>query len=735
MFTFKPYDDSDINGWRKDDLTEDQKNEFHFSVHCDGLNQLDDMLYVRMNRKVIQFFRESDEVSDAQRGRVVAAISLTNQKDTGHDLLFFAEHTRPKSVIPNDKECRIQANRFLNRAQKIFSCFPFITDPKLIVKKNDVDEFVNPDQVLLRLCLLEFLLAIDTHDEIFAIAMDYDEIRENLRKSKVYLLLCAKLRYCMYHYKSRGALNSEEYSFVVSKYADLLMDSDFNKMVPPVYYDKPRFLYNPEKELRKIMRRDDSKLVEEPVRNKIRDYFFTKHAVVSAIGNKWLRWLYIIYLVGIGVFSAFATYSLLFFDENWLGVSWFFKNAIVWDWLAITAVAVLCLLYLFNDSLSVIMPRILVAIGIGWLSAFISEDLIKSQLEIGFIFTIIAFIGVFLLLVLLLRGEIKQHSPYNKFLSFPSVSRRLLPKVSVSWKLFPILIHAYFWVLTSGVVMQFALYDRLLQHSKALPEIVYEETFEKSETYLMHLNNCKSAIESYENDWNMLYTIGGRSTGASIGEQLNKITLFHNPDFSIYANRFEAKAKDVVEKSHQVWEYRMNLWLNVNREDTINRDKRFVELKYGDSDPYPLYAIEPKLTQTIEDMMNDNLSLDDKYQSVTSQLLFLDELLSACEKEIQNTTLFVSDNKNWETLISWSQYPNQPFEVKNTQDCLKQYAIQNNNICREVKMWWVGTKNKWVLKRSLNIFPRMLVFHSLIVLIIAFVGQLIISDKSVTEPL
>ena len=36
---------------------------------------------------------------------------------------------------------------------------------------------------------------------------------------------------------------------------------------------------------------------------------------------------------------------------------------------------------------------------------------------------------------------------------------------------------------------------------------------------------------------------------------------------------------------------------------------------------------------------------------------------------------------------------------------------------------------------EIRIFPRMLIFHSLIVLIIAFVGNLIISDKSVTEPL
>lgn len=734
MFTFKPYDDSDINGWRKDDLNEDQKNEFHFSVHCDGLQQLDDMLFVRMNRKVIQFFRESDEVSDAKRGRVVAAISLTNQKDTGHDLLFFAEHTRKGSLIPG--ECISEANSFLHRAHFIFDGFPFIVGEKRKVRKKT--EFDNPDQVLLRLCLLEFLLAIDTHDEIFAVAMDYDEIRENLRNSKVYLLLCAKLRYCMYHYKGRKALNSEEYSFVVSKYADLLMDSDFNKMVPPVYYDKPRFLYNPEKELRKIMRRNDAKMIEEPVRNKIRDYFFTKHAVVSAMGNKWLQGFYILYLIVIGAFSAFATYSLLFFDENRWGVSWFFENIMIWDWLALGAVAALCVFYRCNDSLSVTMPRILVAIGIGWLSAFISEDLIKSQLEIGYIFTIIAFIGVSFLLLLLLRGEIKQHSPYNKVISFRTVLGKSLPILSVSGKLFPILIHSYFWVLTSGVVMQFALYDRLLQHSKALPEIVYEDTFEKAETYSMHLNNLKDAIESYENDWNNIYIGSGRSTGTSIGNDFNKITLFYNPDFSIYADRFESKAKDVVDKSFQVWKYRMNLWLDVRQSDSCfkmsNDNQTFAGLKYGDSYAYPLFDMEPKLTQTIGDMMNGGLALEQKYQSISKQLLFLDEMISACEKEIQNTTLFISENKNWDTLISWSKYQSKSFAVNDSQDCIKLHAIQNNNICREVEMWWVGSK-QWVKKSSLNIFPRMLIFHSLIVLIIAFVGQLIISDKSVTEPL
>ena len=63
-----------------------------------------------------------------------------------------------------------------------------------------------------------------------------------------------------------------------------------------------------------------------------------------------------------------------------------------------------------------------------------------------------------------------------------------------SWKLTPILIHSYFWALTLGVVMQLAMYKDLLEHSKILPEVVFEQTFEKADNYVMYLNNLKEVL-------------------------------------------------------------------------------------------------------------------------------------------------------------------------------------------------------------------------------------------------
>ena len=131
--------------------------------------------------------------------------------------------------------------------------------------------------------------------------------------------------------------------------------------------------------------------------------------------------------------------------------------------------------------------------------------------------------------------------------------------------------------------------------------------------------------------------------------------------------------------------------------------------------------------------MKDSLSSKDKYDIITHQLLFLDSIIFQTEEEIRNNRLFVTNNDNWDSLIIWSEYEHVNCEIspKDIQDCLKMTAIYEKNLCRKVNdLWWIKEKDK-----NKYLFPRMLIFHSLIVLLIAFVGQLIISDKSVTEPL
>ena len=773
MFTFKPYDDSDINGWRKDDLKEDQKSEFHFSVHCDGLEQLDDMLYVRMNRKVIQFFLESDEVSDAQRGRVVAAISLTNQKDTGHDLLFFAEHTRPGSVIPKDKECRIKANRFLNRAQKIFSCFPFITDPKLNVKNNDVDEFVNPDQVLLRLCLLEFLLAIDTHDEIFAIAMDYDEIRENLRKSKVYLLLCAKLRYNMYHYGGREALNPEEYTFVVAKLADILMDRDYNKIVPPDYYDKPRFLYNPEKELRSIMGRNDSKLIDKAVRNKIRDFFLTKHAVIESFWCVFHPYKKACFIKGIHFFimlafvvSAFI--SMIDFESGSSFVS-FFYNKPYWAWVVIIAVIfeIGCALSCFKSV--VFHPRIVVALLMGWLTIAISDDLIKSQLNLNSGLVWGTLIIVAIIVGMMLWGEVRLHSPYY-YLRWPWKIKNY-PKITV------ILVYTMFWNLIFGIVVQSVTYKPLLESSGAVPKAMLGQLPNEVEKYKNTVETCISMLDDYDRSMEgIIHDYGVLSeTQMMVKKDSSVVTKNDTIRFITYtatttinynqSNNKSNLKQSILEhneylKSISDWIFKTEREKNVGFLYDTEESRMYIMYILNDT---TFYAIDNTISYLSIKCVKEKDGLKElRFDTINPEMQrFVNWLGSSrlndsitdeneIKKSIRENLLKARVFKS-EMYLQLAQI-NEFYQRECGENALLETATVNSDD-KQDKSILVSTKNYYLafLKASIDtkfrrgirfviikekyLFPRMLIFHSLIVLIIAFVGNLIISDKSVTEPL
>ena len=61
---------------------------------------------------------------------------------------------------------------------------------------------------------------------------------------------------------------------------------------------------------------------------------------------------------------------------------------------------------------------------------------------------------------------------------------------------------------------------------------------------------------------------------------------------------------------------------------------------------------------------------------------------------------------------------------------LTEKAAERNKCSQEINIT-VGKKYKW----SVRFFPILLILHTLIVLVIAFVTQLIISEKPVTQPL
>lgn len=781
MFKFTLSEKFKQRGVSPDAISPEMRNRFDAFFNENGASDLDRRIQVRLDETVIRFFFYKDntnaDVLIEDKYQEIASISLNNVKETGYDILYFKEKIERKcpemkveGIVEISKNL-VGYPKIKGKKLRMFN-FPFVDSWNF----NDNESSEKWFAFFMQCCFLQFLFEFENIESDFPNSPIYDKVREKLRESEVYQLLCAKVKYTIRLYEYAAPLGEEDYNTIALKYADLLMDKNQNKVVPHDYYMEQLWFYNPESELDFILQRNtknckkrgEAKLSDK-IYGKFRDFFFTRHAIASAMGNKWTRTMYWLYFVVICAFSVFATLCLLNFDSDSKTVIWFFKHIVWWDWIAAGALGVLVVLWGSIKSLSVFMPRVLVAIGIGWLTTFLSEDLIKSQVSIDKLLTIAACIGVIFLMSLLLLGEIRKYSPYyfgsirqyhEKLIKEKDWCKSMLTRLVMwipaflefafdfkrakqpsSWKLTPILIHSYFWALTLGVVMQLAMYKDLLEHSKVLPEVVFEQTFEKADNYVMYLNNLRDVLVSYEDDWKALCSGSSETTGTSKDiNNLAFIKMYPNPDFNKYEKRFISKKESVVEKYERVESIRdkiSNNWIEVCQKRDSTCVFQNIDSLLGKD------RIKDSLTYYISEMMlKQGSSSEEKFKTIVKQLLFLDNTITNVENEIRNILIFKSNYKNWDSLIDWSDYNNSSWKKSsnNIKDCLMQSAICEKNLCRRVKMWWIRDeekdgKGRVLICKEVILFPRMLIFHSLIVLIIAFVGNLIISDKSVTEPL
>lgn len=771
MFVFKPYSDLNLSGDGKDGVYDDLKKDFHFAVYCKDLDVLNERIFVRMSGSFIQFFLDSGTLS-GERPRMIESISLTNRKDTGYDLLYFSEDIQKWTFVKKDwTEAQKKAfDNYLASAQEVFFNFPFFKSR-------------NKDQVFMRICLLEFLLAVDTHDEIFAITPGFDEIRSKLRESKVYLMLCAKLRYCMYRYKKRNALNEEEMSFVVSKYSDLLMDKAYNKMVPPSYYDKPRLLYNPEKELRLIIHRTDAKnLVKESTQEKISAFFLTKHATLECDFGVWMRWLKLgrfILMLGMVVWIIV---SMTCFDrpieqQDWLSVwtnAFFDTDAFLCCFVIWLILSLIAFVFPITRKVTskrrvgskVFHSRVVVALLMGWFAIAVSEDLIKSQLELSEAMVWWSLAAVLVTVAIMLWGEVRQHSPY--YCRFKLLKITNWPKASV------VLVYAMFWNLLLGIVMQGIMYSPLLETSGAMPEAILGQMPNNVSKYRNLVETCVGMLDDYDRTMDGVFHDHGKVRE----RQVRKVDTVRLEDGSMLITR---TVETHVKQGYQPEDLDRYIDINNKSVDNISRWLKGVQ----DSNNVGFCQISPQRCLLV-DIDRDTLFFESRRDSTRTIIVtcekwdgpystldpifrdvaqWADSSLLQCNMDesslkesvknnLENVRDFKSDLRHQlividaflqkectqEKMKKDAEFVNDSLAVKkvfefDTENYYLAYlgydASVNHKFCRRLML------DKGHRESQINpmLFPRMLIFHSLIVLIIAFVGQLIVSDKSVTEPL
>lgn len=703
------------------ELPKELKNTFVVNFQT---GKIDNRIRVRLTPHSVQFIYLSE--MDERRGEfgvVVDSISITSPKETGRALLNFGKH----SIVPPDISELSFDTSFRETSREIFYNFPCICSE---------DEEPIYFRYFLKVCLLSFLEEFEMRESVFGISPLYDEVRGKLRQSKVYQLLCSKVKYDMLLYKdmenqcNEQVISDSEYNYVAKRFADLLMDKDLNKIIPPDYYDGEGWFDNPEEELNSVLKHTvklkKHKTGEgEALKKKICDFFYAKHAIWYAQSTTAEKFFFVMAQISMAAFFIISGISLLCFNVESFGTfaDWYFSN--FW-WIAGGAVVgvllFLAIIAIFiSKSPNVFLPRIIVSVAIMWLVTFVSEDLIKSQIGIFDRGVIIAFAIVLLVIVLvLLIGEIRQHSPYDAF------------KHLRKWWWKPILLlNSFVFVVgVSGMLMQFVFYRDLLKGSKALSEIVYADYFEELDSYQNQLEALKTSLRDYQQiSRSFLLTPEDASGRSRIEISLHTIDTAGNRTFDSRGD-YRVTANSRLMSSDNITE------LNNYSVNAINELVESLKSSFWES-----YASKSDIGDNCDSSKIDTFLLNLGFQDgnlreiantneAQKVVTKNDSLAAKIIMQIGQEQLRVKSNmleNDFETLLDWSTYSNDTIRSDSKSPYLnfiKDYAMNNHKVCRKV-----GVEKDWVL------YPYLLLIHSLIVLILAFVGQLFLNKETVSEPL
>lgn len=729
MFTYDAIDESLYSGVSPDRVPDSLKNRFSMVF---GSDYLDYRLQVVISERQVGFFYyDSDyettnpwnpgEVKDNDYVREVGFITLTRPKDTGNDILGFPQNIDELSVLDDANVHVLESMKeCIRQREEEYSSFPFMDMVGNIGEVGSMNLYKRKElfRCFLRCCLLDFIYDFEDRGQAFGASPLYDCVREKLRESDVYKMLSAKLNYIQYLYKDVTPKNQEKYTFHANKFADCLMSARLNKVISPDNYGasdgKQGWFYNPEKELESILEKnrnsdDNVASLNNSLVAKVRSFFYTKHSVYCANttekSKKWFKCAQVAMLF----FNILSVIALLFYEKAFCG--FFYKSLYLIGVLAIVIVgASIWISAKENDNngkINAFFPRIIVAEAAAWLTIGISEDLVKSMLWSKRVW--IAMVLVLILVGILIYSEVKQHSPYSAW-------RNNVIKTSL------IMNHSLFFALVLGGITQSVFYDKLLRTSNVLSDVVYKDHFDKVENYIQQLESWEKSINEYQRfaqDYCMsLSDVGGDNSGVVKlkGQAFGKndtlnIVLDNNKLVirSAFSSSFKSE-QDVVSYHGNLIEA-----VNAQQEDLkamMNKTSCDTILNLYDSLLFS-NVLQKNDSNSLENDIKEN------YDKNRRRLLNI-------RKEIQVSKKHCMDD-GYNTLLNWTTV-----DYKNDQtgspflDMLIS-SEKNEKCCREVG-WGVP-------RNGHRFYPTLLLMHTLIVLVIAFITQLIISDKSVTEPL
>jgi len=575
-----------------------------------------------------------------------------------------------------------------------------LTPKHITINKNSINNFVK-----------EFISEMENDEGVFSSSLIVYKAHVKLNKSITYKLIAAKNNYNAYVSQKIG-LDPYEYNRIVSEYVDLLMSPKITSILPPNKTGKDCFLDNPEYELQLIIQKGSS-LRWKP--SKLRKMIFALYSFT-----------YFIVFIAL-LFSKFDTLSFFilmpFITSFYLLIECTKKKCKLERNIATKIQNY----FLRNHST---------------ISAYYTWT--------GKIIYCLTWIIMLVWVIFVINGCTREsHSDYYKYLWFSGTSifilfcinavfnnhNSLFPRISIAlvaaWSLIVLsgdfvfsylfyrneIMHDFVLIVISGLIILFILY---MECSTFSPYVSIRRIIKKEFWRVRECNWKIIPIFSYSLFLSLFLGIGiqlitfkplliTRNTLTQViySSDFSKIE-HHKNDVKLLIDDLESYKKEIIyTQTH-----------NSISDSLIHNNHKKCILYLVDS--ISKYYNCEKLSLIINDnFLKEKLSV---------QIDYIDSSLLLLHSRISNLRVFTDNYYNSDSLFSI---------VTNSIS----FKGDNAKICSDFLVSTNYNNNDIVCVKLSNneehqyLFPRLLILHAFIALLIAFIMQMIISGKTVTEGL
>lgn len=553
-----------------------------------------------------------------------------------------------------------------------------------------------------RASLYELLLCF--FDEITNPSSDFHKhspkttsiIKNKLEKSYIYKLIVSK--YSVYR-SLKDWYNSErsDYFRVVLQnasilYLDMLMDDELVKQIPADYFSKTNWFDIPEKEVAKLIKIDRDKrmsghlLFKDIQLNQIQQFYYRKNSVLSAWSHYSSR--YYIPIIGHITVSFLFLLGFVIWSHNIdrigqdSGLARIFESPVNLLYAGVLLLLVTLVIQYIQQrfTLGSLLPRVMITLATAWVLLMSNDDLIINLIAPSNLLLISGSLTGFIVVCFIVYAKCHSRTPYYKISIWNNLHH---------YKVIPIVVYTFNISVLLGLLANLFFVNDFV---KSL-NFFSDQSYYKSE--IQQLNVEKSKYLQAEANLNRLIGYQQAMISQRTGyDGLGAIEIVAKPDTIIIQSKTESMK--LMQSQLSLYNTLVSL-LNdsVNNPLSVSESNNLSELNHID----------------VKDVKLDSL-FDHNFVVANEWLGLLNDSIGA---------LTICIGQNSENLMKRHIYTidNNQFEPC---DCFGLFSRKNNKFIIESRVF----KDKFI-------YYKLLIIQVFIAIIVALIGQLVLSDKTITE--